>query len=140
MSALLKEVLSAAALSAVLCLSMGVGDAEAQATLQVKPADGDEVRTVGKLPSGAKIVKGQLSLPRGYRVQRRSKDRATFSSAPSTGSSASTRLATPGSKPAGGSGTLECDGCCDVAATGTPPKLQCKKNDNCGCITTITIK
>lgn len=140
MSALFKKILSAAALSAVLCLSMSVGDAQAQATLEVKPADGDKVRTVGKLPSGAKVVKGQLRLPRGYRVQRRSKKRATFSSSPSTSSSTSSRLTTPGSKPAGGSGTLECDGCCDVAATGTPPKLQCTKNGDCGCITTITIK
>ncbi|MEX3011009.1 hypothetical protein [Hoeflea sp. TYP-13] len=103
-----------------------------QASLSIQKADGDSVRVIGQLPRGMTVRGNRLNLPRGYRLQGFSKKSGQFK--PPLGLSAS------GGGTAGGSGTFECDGCCDVAVQGTPPKLYCSKTGDCGCKTIITIK
>ena len=98
--------------------------AQSQASLSIQKADGDSVSVVGKLPRGASVRGNRLNLPSGYRLQSTSKKTGRFM--PPLGLSAS------GGGTKGGSGTFECDGCCDVAVQGTPPKLYCAKTGDCG--------
>ena len=101
-------------------------------TLSSKPA-GTTVKVVGQLPGGMSVRNSRLSLPSGYALRLTSKKSAQFSSPRG--------LSAGGGSARGGTGTIECDGCCDLATTGNPPKVYCSHTDkSCGCITTISIK
>ena len=121
-------------LLAALTLSLlMISTAALSQTLSSKPAGATTVKIVGQLPGGMSVRSKRLSLPSGYTLRRTSKKSAQFS--PARGLSAG------GGSARGGSGTIECDGCCDLATTGNPPKVYCSHTDkSCGCITTITIK
>ncbi len=105
--------------------------AHPQSKLSTRTTTGDSVKVVGQLPPGMSVRGGRLSLPSGYRLTTSGKTGNFNPTGRLTSTSGGTRS---------GSGTIECDGCCDVATTGTPPKAYCSKTGNCGCITTITIK